>query len=79
MQLYGRLAAHVVYAGPALRAAPATLAANRQGQPGLWRLGLSGDRPIVLVRVGQPEELDIIRQLLQAHAYWRLHGLQVRL
>jgi cyclic beta-1,2-glucan synthetase len=79
IQLYGRLAAHVVYAGPALRAAPAVLAANRQGQPGLWRHGVSGDRPIVLVRVAEPEELDLVRQLLQAHAFWRLHGLLVDL
>jgi cyclic beta-1,2-glucan synthetase len=79
IQLYGRLAAHVIYAGPALRAAPAVLAANHQGQPGLWRHGVSGDRPIVLVRVAEPEELEIVRQLLQAHAYWRLHGLQVDL
>src|SRR5262249_20843307 len=75
MQLYGRLAAHVIYAGPALRAPREVLAANRQGQPGLWRHGLSGDRPVVLVRVGEPEELDIVRQLLQAHAWWRLNGL----
>jgi cyclic beta-1,2-glucan synthetase len=79
IQLYGRLAAHVVYAGPALRAPAAVLAANRQGQPGLWRHGVSGDRPIVLARVAEPEELDVVRQLLQAHAYWRLHGLEVDL
>jgi cyclic beta-1,2-glucan synthetase len=79
MQLYGRLAAHVIYAGPALRAPRGVLAANRQGQPGLWRHGISGDRPIVLVRVAEPEELEIVRQLLQAHAYWRLYGLEVDL
>jgi cyclic beta-1,2-glucan synthetase len=79
IQLYGRLAAHVVYAGSALRAPAEVLAANRQGQAGLWRHGVSGDRPIVLVRVAEPEELDIVRQLLQAHAFWRLHGLQVDL
>jgi len=79
IQLYGRLAAHVIYAGPALRAPQTVLAANRQGPPGLWRHGLSGDRPIVLVRVDEPEELEIVRQLLQAHAYWRLHGLEVDL
>ncbi len=79
IQLYGRLAAHIIYAGPALRSPAHVLAANRQGQPGLWRQGISGDRPIVLVRVAEPEELGIVRQLLQAHAYWRLHGLVVDL
>src|SRR5262249_23853951 len=44
--LYQRLAGHVLYAGPALRSAEAA-AANRQSQPGLWRHGISGDKPIV--------------------------------
>jgi cyclic beta-1,2-glucan synthetase len=79
MQLYGRLAAHVIYAGPALRAPQNVLAANRQGPPGLWRHGISGDQPIVLVGVGEGDELEIVRQLLQAHAYWRLSGLQADL
>ena len=64
---------------PRLRAAPDVLAANRQGQPGLWRHGISGDRPIVLVRIGEADELALVRQLLAAHAYWRLKGLEVDL
>jgi cyclic beta-1,2-glucan synthetase len=77
--LYQRLAAHVIYAGPALRAAPAVLAANRQGQPGLWRYGVSGDLPIVLVRTAEVEELPLVRQVLAAHAYWRQKGLEADL
>src|SRR5262249_32449663 len=50
-------------------------AANQQGQPSLWRHGISGDKPIVLVRVAENEELSLVRQLLLAHAYWRLKGL----
>jgi cyclic beta-1,2-glucan synthetase len=76
--LYQRLAGHVFYAGPALRAAGA-VAANTQGQPGLWRHGISGDRPIVLARIAEAEELGLARQLLLAHTYWRLKGLEVDL
>ena len=45
--LFQRLASHVIFAGSALRADRAVLAANRLGQEGLWRFGISGDRPIV--------------------------------
>src|SRR5207248_10035242 len=65
--------------GVTLRAAPAVLAANRQGQPGLWRHGISGDRPIVLVRIAEAEELPLVRQLLSAHTYWRVKGLETDL
>ena len=57
--LFQRLGAHLVFAGSAMRAAPPILAANRLGQPGLWRAGISGDRPIILVRpiAGPVEEV----------------------
>jgi cyclic beta-1,2-glucan synthetase len=77
--LYQRLAAHVLYAGSTLRAPRATLIANRQGQSALWRYGISGDNPIVLVRIAEVEELPLVRQLLAAHSYWRLKGLDVDL
>src|SRR5262245_51115211 len=79
VHLFQRLAGHVLFAGPALRAAPAVLLANVQGQAGLWRLGISGDHPIVLVRVNAHAELQLARALLAAHTYWRAKGLVVDL
>jgi cyclic beta-1,2-glucan synthetase len=75
--LYQRLAAYLLYATPVLRAAREVLITNRQGAPGLWRHGISGDRPILLVQVGDAEELPLVRQLLVAHAYWRMKGFEV--
>jgi cyclic beta-1,2-glucan synthetase len=77
--LYQRLATHLVYAGPTLRAPASALTANRQGQPGLWRHGISGDRPILLAWVSDIEEMPLVRQLVTAHTYWRLKGLEVDL
>jgi cyclic beta-1,2-glucan synthetase len=77
--LYQRLAEHLLYSGPALRAAPEVLRANQQGVSALWRYGISGDRPIVLVRCGEAEEVPLVRQLLVAHAYLRMKGLEVDL
>jgi cyclic beta-1,2-glucan synthetase len=41
----------------------------------LWGLGISGDLPIVLVKVDSVEEVPLVRQLLLAHQYWRHKGL----
>ncbi|HEV3116859.1 MAG TPA: glucoamylase family protein, partial [Gemmataceae bacterium] len=79
IHLYQRLAAHILYVGSALRAPRATLIANQQGQAALWRYGISGDKPIVLVRIAEIEEIPLVRQLLAAHSYWRLKGLEVDL
>ena len=78
-QLYGRLASSVIYANSSLRADPGLLIQNRRGQSGLWGYSISGDLPIVLLRIGDPANIELVRQLVQAHAYWRLKGLAVDL
>ena len=78
-QLYGHLASSVIYANSSLRADASVLIKNRRGQSGLWGYSISGDLPIVLVQIGDPANIDLVRQLVQAHAYWRLKGLAVDL
>ena len=78
-QLYGRLASSILYANPLLRAAGSVIARNRRGQSGLWGYGISGDLPIVLLRIGDQAQISLVRQLVQAHAYWRVKGLAVDL
>ena len=78
-QLYGRLASALIYADPARRANPSLLLANRRGQSSLWGHGISGDAPLVLLRISDPGKIEIVRQLIQAHSYWRMKGLTVDL
>ena len=78
-QLYARLAGPLIYANPARRAAPSVLLNNRRGQSGLWGYGISGDAPIVLLRISDPARIELVQQLLQAHSYWRMKGLPVDL
>jgi cyclic beta-1,2-glucan synthetase len=76
---FQRLAGHVLYADPTLR--PSSEAIRRGGgaPPALWAQGISGDLPIVLVRIDNIEEIAIVRQLLRAHEYWRMKQLAVDL
>ena len=78
-QTYARLANTVVYSQPTLRAEAALLLRNRRGQSGLWGYAISGDLPIVLLQVSSASNIDLVRQLVQAHAWWRLKGLAVDL
>lgn len=75
LETYDRLAAPLIYADPARRAASGVLAQNRRGQRDLWRYGVSGDLPIVLLRTGARAETDLVKQIIGAHAYWRKNGL----
>ena len=78
-QLYERLAGSILYATPALRADPGVLAKNRRSQSGLWGQAISGDLPVVLLQIADAANIGLVRQMVQAHAYWRLKGLVVDL
>jgi cyclic beta-1,2-glucan synthetase len=77
--LFQRLANRVIFADPSLRPASSLLARNERGAPALWVHGISGDLAIVMVRIDEIEDLNIVRQLLRAHEYWRLKLLDVDL
>jgi cyclic beta-1,2-glucan synthetase len=78
-QIYARMAGALVYANPANRAASSVLLANRRGQSGLWPYGISGDFPIVLLRIGDSTKIRLVQELLQAHSYWLKKALPVDL
>jgi cyclic beta-1,2-glucan synthetase len=78
-ELWERLAGSIVYQHPTLRAPATVIARNRLGQSGLWPYGISGDLPIVLVRISSADNVALARQLVRAHTYWRLKGLVVDL
>lgn len=78
-QIYGRLAGSIIFASSQRRAKSSVLNSNRRGQSGLWGYGISGDIPIMLVRIRDHENLELVRQSVQAHAYWRMKGLSVDL
>jgi len=73
--LFERLASRVFGADGSLRANAATIASNELTQAGLWPHGISGDLPVLLVRISGDEDVPLVRQLLQAQEYWRLKGL----
>jgi cyclic beta-1,2-glucan synthetase len=70
------LASLLVYRHRALRCTAETIVANRLGEPRLWGLGISGDLPIVLVKLRTADDIDLLRDLARAHAFWRRRGLR---
>ncbi|HMR83050.1 MAG TPA: glucoamylase family protein, partial [Niabella sp.] len=78
-QLFNSMAGHILFANATHRAEANIIASNRKGQSGLWGYSISGDLPIVLVRVQDSDNTALVRQLIKAHSYWRMKGLAVDL
>jgi cyclic beta-1,2-glucan synthetase len=78
-QLFQRLASRILFPDAGLRAPQQVLSRNTRGQPGLWAYGISGDYPLLVVRVQSQVELGLVRDLLHAHEYWRMNNFPVEL
>lgn len=76
---FQRLAAAILYADRRLRAPSGAIARGAGLQSGLWPHAISGDLPIVLLRIDEIDDIAQVRQLLRAHEYWRMKRLGVDL
>lgn len=76
---FQRLAAAILYADRRLRAPSGAIARGAGLQSGLWPHAISGDLPIVLLRIDDIDDIAQVRQLLRAHEYWRMKRLGVDL
>lgn len=78
-QLFQRLANAVLYSDISMRPSADFLSKSFLDPPILWAQGISGDLPIILARIDDPSDIEIIRQLLRAHEYLRMKQLSADL
>lgn len=76
VQLFQKLASRILYPHAQLRSSEEKLKSNRLGQSELWKYGISGDLPIVVVTVGDVYDVNLVKQVLIAHTFWNLRGLK---
>ncbi|MBN1304180.1 MAG: hypothetical protein JXA13_07065 [Anaerolineales bacterium] len=69
----------LVYPHPSLRSSPETLAKNQAGQSGLWPYSVSGDYPILLVKIESLDGILLVHELVKAHSYWRSCQIKIDL
>jgi cyclic beta-1,2-glucan synthetase len=77
--LFQQLAGRILFADSVARAPNDAIQRGAAGPGGLWSQGISGDLPIVLMRIEDTDDLPVVRQLLQAHEYWGIKRLSVDL
>ena len=75
--LFQTLAGHILYTNAALRPSSRLLQDNAGSQSSLWPHGISGDRPIVLVRIDDIDHIELVHEILRAFEYWKTKQLVV--
>src|SRR5213592_2571002 len=79
VQTFQQLAGLIIFPQAQLRPPPARLGRRAEGQRALWRQGISGDLPIVVVMIGRLRDMEVVREILTAHTFRHLRGLKVDL
>ncbi len=64
---------------PRLRAPARLIEAGAAPQSALWPLGISGDLPILLFQISDPEDIAALHEVLSAHEHLRMRQLNVDL
>jgi len=76
LQLLSSLLVHI---HQTFRTTPATDLDGWKGQQDLWQFAISGDFPILMLELSQPEDSALLDLVLRGHRLWRKVGLQVDL
>jgi cyclic beta-1,2-glucan synthetase len=71
---FQRLLSATIFPHPSLRTGIEHPGAASRGKNALWAQGISGDLPIVLVRIDDADFSDLVRDVVLAHEFWRLNG-----
>lgn len=73
------LAGHVIFPQSEMRPPAQEIARDAGLQSLLWPLSISGDLPIIMVRIEEERDIDLVRQLIRAFEYWRFKRFAVDL
>ncbi len=76
---FQRLLTAMIYTEPSLRARDLVHGDHPRGRDALWTHGISGDLPILLIRIDDPDFSDLLREVLLAQEFWRLNSMSVDL
>jgi cyclic beta-1,2-glucan synthetase len=73
--IFQTLAGMILYTPPLRRERAVSILSNTKGQSSLWQFGVSGDRPIILVRVDHQSQMSFVLKMLTGHEYLRRLGI----
>ncbi|MBP5678015.1 MAG: hypothetical protein J6W88_05930 [Bacteroidales bacterium] len=77
MRLYNSMAKYLAQTATLGNDRGAVLAKNTLSQSNLWRFGISGDLPIILMELNSAEQTGFSKEMLRAFEYYKIHGFQL--
>ncbi len=79
IKIFQEMLSFILFLNPSRRQYADLLEENNKGQSALWAYGISGDLPLLLVTIKRMDDIDLVKEVLRAHEYWRSKGITVDL
>lgn len=76
---YQKILSYIIFNNPIKRINLEKIPKRKYAQSELWKYGISGDIPIILVKIKDINEVDIIKEILKAYEYIRTKNIEIEL
>lgn len=76
---FQRLLSATLFPQAALRWTGEPSSLSHLGKTALWSRGISGDLPLIVLRLDHPDFIELCREVLLAHEHFRINGVSVDL
>ncbi|MGL5378366.1 GH36-type glycosyl hydrolase domain-containing protein [Clostridium sp.] len=77
--LYQKLSSYILFLHSGRRDREDYIKNINMNQENLWAYGISGDLPIVMLLIKNDDDIDLLRQIINMHYYWRIKGIKADL
>ena len=77
MRLYNLMLKYIYQSIPLTKEKKELLSKNMMAQPNLWKFGISGDWPIILLEIDKIEDAGFIKDVLQAYEFYKSRALYI--
>ena len=79
IEKYQKLLSYILFNNPLKKLVLENLPKKVYSQSNLWKYGISGDIPIVLVKIEDLNDMYVVKDILRAHEYFRSKNIKVDL
>jgi len=79
IETYQNLLGYLLFSNPFRAKQMQNLEDRKYPQSDLWQYGISGDLPILLVRINQTSDKEVLEEILKAYEFFRLKNIQIDL
>ncbi len=73
---YQRMLPYILFQNPTKRLYISRMDKNKHSQEELWKYGISGDIPIMLVRIKNIDNISVIREVLKAYEFFKTKNIK---